>query len=97
MGIAPIPDDSPLAQNPLVAMVADYDSAASKKAKSKGYSGHLRRQKSRLHADSDEDDAAPVMKAKPFGATPVSATGNDVTTPPAAGRRRRRWKETSCC
>lgn len=31
MGLTPIPDDAPEAQNPLVAMVADYDSVASKK------------------------------------------------------------------
>lgn len=73
MGISPIPDDSPLAQNPLVAMVADYDSAASKKAKSPVISAA---------------EAAPlsgnesIRKAKPFVATPVSATSDDVTTPP---------------
>lgn len=75
MGIPPIPDDSPLAQNPLVAMVADYDSAASKKANSKVIPATL------PAPDSDDDDA-PVMKAKPFGATPVSATTSDMTTPP---------------
>ncbi len=34
MGMMPIPDEAPEAQNPLVAMVADYDSGASKKPKS---------------------------------------------------------------
>ncbi|MBI2254896.1 MAG: penicillin-binding protein 2 [Proteobacteria bacterium] len=82
MGISPIPDDSPLAQNPLVAMVADYDSAASKKAKSKVIQVSAPTKDSPA-ADSDNDDAAPVFKAKPFGATPVSATSSDVTTPPA--------------
>jgi cell division protein FtsI (penicillin-binding protein 3) len=33
-GLKPIPDDAPEAQNPLVAMVADYDSPSSKKAHS---------------------------------------------------------------
>jgi len=82
MGISPIPDDSPVAQNPLVAMVADYDSAASKKANSKLIQVSAPTKDSPA-ADSDDDDAAPVFKAKPFGATPVSATSNDVTTPPA--------------
>lgn len=82
MGISPIPDDSPVAQNPLVAMVADYDSAASKKAKSKVIQVAAPTKESPA-ADSDNDDAAPVFKAKPFGATPVSATSSDVTTPPA--------------
>ena len=31
MGLMPIPEDAPEAQNPLVTMVADYDSVASKK------------------------------------------------------------------
>ncbi len=82
MGIAPIPDESPLAQNPLVAMVADYDSAASKKAKSKV----IQAAAPAANADAPESgdgDAPLVFKAKPFGATPVSATSNDVTTPPA--------------
>lgn len=73
MGISPIPDDSPLAQNPLVAMVADYDSAASKKAKSAVISAA---------APALDSNSAPVMKAKPFVATPISATSSDVTTPP---------------
>lgn len=73
MGISPIPDDSPLAQNPLVAMVADYDSAASKKAKSKVIPA----------AVPSDSDGEPIMKAKPFGATPVSAKGDGVTMPPA--------------
>ncbi|MBK8161128.1 MAG: penicillin-binding protein 2 [Rhodospirillaceae bacterium] len=75
MGISPIPDESPLAQNPLVAMVADYDSAASKKAKSKVIP---------VAAPLLDSNGEPIMKAKPFAATPVSATSNDVTTPPAA-------------
>ena len=33
-GLKPTPDDAPEAQNPLVGMVADYDSASSKKAQS---------------------------------------------------------------
>jgi cell division protein FtsI (penicillin-binding protein 3) len=33
-GLRPVPDDAPEAQNPLVSMVADYDSASSKKAHS---------------------------------------------------------------
>jgi hypothetical protein len=33
-GLMPIPDDAPEAQNPLVAMVPDYDSPASKKSHS---------------------------------------------------------------
>lgn len=78
MGLSPIPDDSPLAQNPLVAMVADYDSAASKKANSKVIPATL------PVSDSDSDDE-PVMKAKPFGATPVSATTRDVTAAPQNG------------
>jgi cell division protein FtsI (penicillin-binding protein 3) len=72
MGISPIPDDSPLAQNPLVAMVADYDSAASKKAKSKVIPATV----------PIDSDGEPIMKAKPFGATPVSAKGDGVTMPP---------------
>jgi cell division protein FtsI (penicillin-binding protein 3) len=75
MGISPIPDESPLAQNPLVAMVADYDSAASKKAKSKVIP---------VAAPLVDSNGDPIMKAKPFAATPVSATGNDLTTPTAA-------------
>jgi cell division protein FtsI (penicillin-binding protein 3) len=34
-GLKPVPDDAPEAQNPLVGMVADYDSPSSKKAQSK--------------------------------------------------------------
>ena len=34
-GLKPTPDDAPEAQNPLVGMVADYDSPAAKKAQSK--------------------------------------------------------------
>jgi cell division protein FtsI (penicillin-binding protein 3) len=34
-GLKPIPDDAPEAQNPLVGMVADYDSPSAKKAQSK--------------------------------------------------------------
>ena len=34
-GLKPMPDDAPEAQNPLVGMVADYDSPSSKKAQSK--------------------------------------------------------------
>jgi hypothetical protein len=33
-GLKPTPDDAPEAQNPLVSMVADYDSPSSKKAHS---------------------------------------------------------------
>lgn len=73
MGISPIPDDSPLAQNPLVAMVADYDSAASKKAKSPVISAA---ESAPLPGNES------IRKAKPFVATPVSATSDDVTTPP---------------
>lgn len=82
MGISPIPDDSPLAQNPLVAMVADYDSAASKKAKSNVIQAAAPATESPA-AETNDGDAPLVFKAKPFGATPVSATNNDVTTPPA--------------
>ena len=87
MGISPIPDDSPLAQNPLVAMVADYDSAASKKAKSNVIQAAAPAPDSSTTespaAETNDGDAPLVFKAKPFGATPVSATNNDVTTPPA--------------
>ena len=87
MGISPIPDDSPLAQNPLVAMVADYDSAASKKAKSNVIQAAAPAPSSSTTdspaAETNDGDAPLVFKAKPFGATPVSATNNDVTTPPA--------------
>lgn len=82
MGISPIPDDSPGAQNPLVAMVSDYDSAASKKANSKVIQVSVPTKES-PETDSDNDDAAPVFKAKPFGVTSVSATTNDVTIPSA--------------
>ncbi len=87
MGISPIPDDSPLAQNPLVAMVADYDSAASKKAKSNVIQAAAPAPDSSTTespaAETNDGNAPLVFKAKPFGATPVSATNNDVTTPPA--------------
>lgn len=33
-GLKPVPDDATIAQNPLIGMVADYDSPASKKAQS---------------------------------------------------------------
>ncbi|WP_374384055.1 peptidoglycan D,D-transpeptidase FtsI family protein [Dongia sp.] len=82
MGIPPIPDDSPLAQNPLVAMVADYDSAASKKANSKVIQAAAPAAKA-PSPESDDDDAPLVFQAKPFGATPVSAKSNDATTPAA--------------
>ena len=82
MGIPPIPDDSPLAQNPLVAMVADYDSAASKKANSKVIQAAAPAAKAPA-SESDDDDAPLVFQAKPFGATPVSAKSNDATTPAA--------------
>jgi|JI10StandDraft_1071094.scaffolds.fasta_scaffold84919_3 cell division protein FtsI (penicillin-binding protein 3) len=80
MGISPIPDESPLAQNPLVAMVADYDSAASKKAKSKAIPAAA----PVVESPVVDANGALILKAKPFAATPVSATSNDVTTPPAA-------------
>ncbi|WP_374307155.1 penicillin-binding transpeptidase domain-containing protein [Dongia sp.] len=87
MGISPIPDDSPLAQNPLVAMVADYDSAASKKAKSNVIQAAAPAPDSSTTespaTETNDGNAPLVFKAKPFGATPVSATNNDVTTPPA--------------
>jgi cell division protein FtsI (penicillin-binding protein 3) len=75
MGLSPIPDDSPVAQNPLVAMVADYDSAASKKARSIAIPATL-------PVPESDDDEGPAITAKPFGATPISATDSDVTTPP---------------
>ena len=82
MGIPPIPDDSPLAQNPLVAMVADYDAPASKKANSKVIQASAQ-QKKPAAPETDDDDAPLVFQAKPLGATPVSATSNDQVTPPA--------------
>ena len=72
MGIAPIPDDSPLAWNPLVAVVADYDSDASKKAKSPVIPTTM---------PALDTAGGPAPMARPFGAIPVSATNSAVDVP----------------
>jgi cell division protein FtsI (penicillin-binding protein 3) len=65
MGLTPIPDDAPEAQNPLIALVPDYDSPASKKPNSL-----VMEVKASAPADSS---AASVAKATPSNGAPLEA------------------------
>jgi cell division protein FtsI (penicillin-binding protein 3) len=97
LGIPPISDDSPEAQNPLVAMV---DGGKDAPNKSKSAANNTAKKDSNpavpaqqptapsaqpIAANVQPDNAAPVFQAKPFVATPVSTAPSVIAPAPESG------------